>query len=78
MIDFAENFTFAPGDLKEWPGKILIMESDDDPAFKPATREAVRAMYPRARVHTFVGAGHTPGYRQPDEYVRVLTEFLRT
>jgi len=77
MVDFAESYTFSPDDLKGWPGRILILESDNDPAFKPATREAVRSMYPQARVHTFIGAGHTPGYRQPDEYVSVVTAFLR-
>ena len=75
-IQYGEDSTFHPDDLAGWPGDILILESDNDPAFKPPAREAMKAMYPQARVHTFIGAGHTPGYSQPTEYIQVLTGFL--
>jgi pimeloyl-ACP methyl ester carboxylesterase len=77
IIDYAENNTFQPDDLNDFVGKILILESDNDPAFKRPAREALKQMYPQAKVNTFIGAGHTPGYTQSDEYIHVLREFLK-
>lgn len=75
-IDFNTNYSFLKDDLDDWPGKILIMESDDDPGFKEPVREALKALYPQAEVHTFHNAGHTPGYTDPGEYISILRGFL--
>ncbi len=69
-------YTFSKDDLLDWPGNMLIMESDNDPAFSPSAREALKALYPQAQVHTFHNAGHTPGYTNPEEYTFVLRTFL--
>lgn len=55
---------------------VLIIESDNDPLVEPALREQLKATYPAAAVQTFIGAGHFPYLNQPDEYSRVLAEFL--
>ncbi len=47
-IDYRLNYHFSPADLATWPGKVLILQSDDDPATKPAMREALRNLYPQA------------------------------
>jgi pimeloyl-ACP methyl ester carboxylesterase len=70
------TYTFSENDLNNWHGRILILESDDDPAFKELEREALKALYPQAYVHTFHNAGHTPGYTGPEEYISVLENFL--
>ena len=70
------TYTFSENDLANWPGRILILESDDDPAFKEPDREALKAIYPQAHVHTFHNAGHTPGYTKPEEYMSVIENFL--
>ncbi|MDY6960233.1 MAG: hypothetical protein SVK08_13865, partial [Halobacteriota archaeon] len=70
------NYSFLKDDLDDWPGKILIMESDDDPGFKEPVREALKTLYPQAEVHTFHNAGHTPGYTDPGEYISILRGFL--
>lgn len=70
------TYTFSKDDLLAWPGTILIIESDDDPAFSPSAREALKALYPQAQVHTFHDAGHTPGYTNPEEYIFVVRKFL--
>lgn len=75
-IDFVSH-TFSKDDLATWPGEILILESDNDQAFNPSTREALRSSYPTAQVHTFRNAGHTPGYTNPTEYSAVVRNFLR-
>ena len=75
-IDYRLNYHFSPGDLTTWPGKVLILQSDDDPATKPAIRQALRDLYPQAQVHTFHQAGHTPFLSQPDEFYPRVRAFL--
>jgi pimeloyl-ACP methyl ester carboxylesterase len=76
-IDYRLNYHFSPGDLATWPGKVLILQSDDDPATKPAMRLALRNLYPQAQVHTFHQAGHTPFLSQPDEFNPLVYAFLQ-
>lgn len=78
--DFLVNYSFTPGDLAavQWPGPILIIEADDDYAFRPEAREALKRLYPQAQVHTFHDTGHSPGYTRPEEYLAVLSGFLQT
>lgn len=74
-LDF-NNYVFTKEDLIDWPGRILILESDDDTAIKYVAREKLKALYPQAQVHTFHKAGHTPGYTNPKEYISVIKNFL--
>ena len=74
-IDLIQSFRFEPGDLACWPGKILILESDQD-IVTPEQRAGLRRCYPRAEVHTFHGAGHTPWMSHKQEYLSVIKEFL--
>jgi pimeloyl-ACP methyl ester carboxylesterase len=57
-------------------GKVLILQSDD-PATKPAMRQALRNMYPHAQIHTFQLAGHTPFLSQPEEFYPLVSAFLQ-
>lgn len=75
-IDYRLHYHFSPDDLTAWPGKLLILQSDDDPATKPAMRLALRQLYPQAHVHTFHQAGHTPFLSQPDEFYPLVRTFL--
>ena len=74
-IDLVESFRFTSGDLASWPGRVLILESDQD-IVTPEQRTELRRCYPRAEVHTFRGAGHTPWMSHKEEYVSVINEFL--
>jgi len=76
-IDYRLNYHFTPNDLTTWPGKILILQSDDDPATTPAMRLALRNLYPQAQVHVFQQAGHTPFLSRPDEFYPLVQAFLR-
>jgi pimeloyl-ACP methyl ester carboxylesterase len=76
-IDYRLHYRFAPTDLASWPGQALILQSDDDPAVRPAMRQALRDLYPRAQAHTFRRAGHTPFLSQPDEFYPRVRAFLR-
>lgn len=77
LIDFAENHHLAPGDLSDWPGEMLILESDDDATFDEAMRAAVRERYPQAQTHVFHNAGHSPATTQRETYFKVVRDFLR-
>jgi len=66
---------FRPDDLAAWPGKVFIIESDND-IFNPARRKAFLETYPQAPVYTFQGGGHMPFVTRAAEYLEVLERFL--
>jgi deazaflavin-dependent oxidoreductase (nitroreductase family) len=74
-IDLVESFQIRPGDLASWPGRVFILESDEDPVTSERRAE-LRRCYPRAGVHTFHGAGHTPWMSHKEEYLIAIKEFL--
>ncbi|HEX9133701.1 MAG TPA: alpha/beta hydrolase [Ktedonobacteraceae bacterium] len=76
IYDFAAHYHFRSGDLAAWPGKILLLQPDQDEAYSPAIRAETRAVYPQARVHTFHDAGHTAIMTATDEFIRIIREFL--
>jgi maspardin len=76
IYDFSAHYHFSSGDLTMWPGKILILESDQDKAYSPAIRAETRAVYPQACVHTFHNAGHTAIMTDTDEFIVAIHEFL--
>ena len=63
-------------DLGGWQGETLILESDNDTSVKEEERAAVRALYPRARVHTFRGSGHASAIVDAHRYAEIVAEFL--
>ena len=76
LLELARRPQFTAQDLDEWRGKILIIESDDDPAIPATARALVKATYPQARVHTFRDAGHASSILRRDEVVSVIKSFL--
>jgi pimeloyl-ACP methyl ester carboxylesterase len=52
---------------------LLTLGQQSPPFFAPVVAEAL----PRAEVHTYASAGHTPHNTHPDEYVEVVTSFIR-
>lgn len=76
MLDSLTSFPMTPGDLSRLDGRILILESDDDPAVRAPERAHLRAMYPGARVRTFHGTGHVTALARPQEFARAVEDFL--
>ena len=70
-----QSFRFEPGDLASWPGRVLILESDED-IVTPEQRAQLKQCYPEAVVYTFHGAGHTPWMSHREEYLSVIKNFL--
>jgi pimeloyl-ACP methyl ester carboxylesterase len=75
-LDFyGRNFTAQ--DLAGWPGKILLVLAEDDPASPDKVRIALRSLYPQAKLHLFHGTGHTTAVTNQAEYQAVMDEFLQ-
>ncbi|MGA3260078.1 MAG: alpha/beta hydrolase [Bryobacteraceae bacterium] len=73
--DYYRRFHFMPQDLENWPGKILIAESDTD-VLGPRLRQALRQTYPNAEVRTFHNGGHGTMFLRFDEYLAMVRQFL--
>ena len=76
-VDFNRNERYAPGDSAGWPGRVLVIESDDDPMLPAEERRRLRETYPRALVCTFTGAGHMIPLLRLEELVGVVKAFLK-
>ncbi|MBN1287533.1 MAG: alpha/beta hydrolase [Anaerolineae bacterium] len=74
-IDWSEK-PYTPDDLKDWPGRVLLVLSADDPATPEPTRERLKSLYPGAQVHLFEGTGHASAVLRQDEYIGVMREFI--
>jgi pimeloyl-ACP methyl ester carboxylesterase len=76
LLDLARQPRFTPDDLKAWPGRTLIIESDDDPAITTRDRARLRSTYPNAQVHTFRDAGHASSILKRAEVVSIIRSFI--
>lgn len=76
LLELARQPRFAVDDLKEWRGKILIIDSDDDPAIGAKDRALLRNTYPQAEVKTFLNAGHASSILKREEAISVIRNFL--
>jgi pimeloyl-ACP methyl ester carboxylesterase len=76
LLECMQQPQFSSADLKDWQGKILIIESDDD-VISATDRERLRNTYPQAEVHTFHGAGHASSILKRAEVVSVIRRFLQ-
>lgn len=75
-LDFGSYRSYTPRDLADWPGRIMIVETEDDPVLNQAARQALQTLYPQAEVRCLVRAGHYPCYTQPYEFSTILASFL--
>lgn len=75
IIDYMGR-TFSTDDLTAWDGDMLIFNSDNDATFGDDSQQALYTLYPDAQVHTFEGAGHSPGSTQRDAFFRRTRDFF--
>jgi len=76
-IDFYRHYTFSRDDLRSWPGRILIIESDNDSYVPARERATLKALYPQAQVHTFHATGHAAWANQFAAFFSVMAQFLQ-
>lgn len=60
----------------DFPVQIIV--GSEDKLTPVAESEALRDGIPRARFHIIEGAGHLSNLEQPDEFNRVLTDFIKS
>jgi pimeloyl-ACP methyl ester carboxylesterase len=76
LIDQTKNYTFSADDLADWPGSILMLFGDGDPASPPEKRQAMRALYPQAESITFKGGEHAIALSHQAKYFQTIDDFL--
>lgn len=74
-VDY-ESHRFTPDDLADWPGRILIMMTENDRTTPESVRADFKRLYPQAQVHLFEGTGHVTSWEQADAYRAVINDFL--
>lgn len=74
--DFDLNYAFASGDLAGWPGRILLLMAEDDPATPEEEHGALQAIYPRAEMQLLSGAAHASAVVNPEAYYTLIETFL--
>ncbi|HEV3469811.1 MAG TPA: alpha/beta hydrolase [Pyrinomonadaceae bacterium] len=75
--DFNLRETYDAADYEDWPGRVLIIDSDDDPMVSAEDRRRLHALFPRALLCTFEGAGHMIPLLKTEELVGLVKAFLR-
>lgn len=76
-LDFNLRESYAPTDHDAWYGRVLIVESDNDPMIPDSERRRLRDTYPRAMVCTFPGAGHMIPLLQPEALTDLVKAFIK-
>ena len=76
LLELARQPQFNADDLNQWRGKILIIDSDDDPAIRAKDRVLLRNAYPQAKVQTFRDAGHASSILKREVAFSVIRNFL--
>ena len=74
-VDYSEQL-YAPEDLHDWPGKVLLVFGGEDRGTPPEVRERMVALYPGCQVKVFEGAGHTTSVTHREAYIQLIDEFL--
>jgi len=76
ILDALPRYPTKRLDIDAWRRRVLILDSDNDPAFTLSERNALRELYPQAVAHELLGAGHFSPYTQPEEFTAVVRSFL--
>jgi pimeloyl-ACP methyl ester carboxylesterase len=62
--------------LRGFAAPALLTIGDQSPPFFPLVVDRIATTMPHAKMLTYAGAGHVPHLSHPEEYVRVVTEFI--
>ncbi|HBL25322.1 MAG TPA: hypothetical protein DD490_00630 [Acidobacteria bacterium] len=76
VVDFDLRHRLTPEDLAGWPGRVLLLFGDNDPATPAPVRERMQALHPGAEVRVFTGTGHAASVLKREEYRDAMDHFL--
>ena len=68
--------TTFPGVDATISAPTLILQGTDDNVVDQRNADVLAARIPGSRIERFPGAGHLFFWEQPDEFVRIVSEFL--
>lgn len=74
-LETRRSFVFEPEDVAAWPGRMLILTSEDDDFSYPRL-PILQERYPGAETHIFEKGGHHTYLFFPEAYTAVLAAFL--
>jgi pimeloyl-ACP methyl ester carboxylesterase len=74
-LDTRRDFTFKPEVVGAWPGRMLLLTSEDD-GFSYPSLEILQDRYPQASTHVFTAGGHHTYLFFPEAYTAVVEGFL--
>lgn len=60
-----------------YDGSTLFINGENSDYIRPEDRDAIRDIFPSARVETITDAGHWVHAERPERFLEVLTEFLQ-
>lgn len=69
-------YMLTEDDLRRTPVPTLMIWSDKNPTFPAARAETASKLVPDCRFELIANAGHWPQFEQPDEFHRILLDFL--
>lgn len=72
LAQYDRRCHFTPGDLDAWPGRVAIIEAAHDGLLPAADRAALRALYPRAAVHSLAAGRHVDSVTDPSRQLAAL------
>lgn len=75
--DFHTHAIFTQNDLTDWPGKLLIIEADNDTYVSARERTMLKGLYPFAQIYTFTKTGHAAWANQFETFYSVIAHFLQ-
>jgi len=71
-----DAFSLDIGRLAAFDRPALISRGNQSPPFFGAILDTIGKALPRARRHTFNGAGHVPHLTHPDDFVSIVGGFI--
>jgi pimeloyl-ACP methyl ester carboxylesterase len=74
--EFAAQRHYKPDDLRLWPGRVMVLDADDDPLMPNVNQVALRTLYPQAELHRFFQTGHSVAILDPEGYASVIRQFI--
>jgi pimeloyl-ACP methyl ester carboxylesterase len=75
--DFNLRETYDAADYEDWPGRVLIIDANNDPMVSDEDRRRLHELFPRALTCTFEGAGHMIPLLHTEELIGLVKAFLK-
>lgn len=73
-----ESMTLDLDRLSAFSAPAMLSLGGESPPFFPLVVQRISAALPHARKHVFQQAGHVPHLSHPGEYVRIVTDFIKS